>query len=149
MSVVKYIYIAEVMGGQMTDMPQVEAIAGVGLKGDRYADASGEAAPETQITLIQHEHITAFVDSTGLDLPPDAPRRNLVTEGVNLNPLCGKQFRVGEVVLEGIELCEPCASLMKRTYPEVLKFFVHKGGLRARIIKGGQIQVGDAIEICS
>jgi MOSC domain-containing protein YiiM len=68
-----------------------------------------------------------------------------VTRGIRLNDLCGKRFKVGAAILEGIELCEPCGLFAKRTRPEILKFFVRKGGLRARIVGGGEIRVGDTI----
>jgi MOSC domain-containing protein YiiM len=74
------------------------------------------------------------------------PRRNIVTRGIALNDLCGKTFRVGGVTCEGIELCEPCSLFAKRTRREVLKFFLHRGGLRTRIVEGGGIRVGDHVE---
>jgi MOSC domain-containing protein YiiM len=72
-------------------------------------------------------------------------RRNIVTRGVRLNDLCGKRFRVGEAVFEGLELCEPCTLLAKRTHREVLRFLRGNGGLRARIVRTGVIRVGDSI----
>jgi MOSC domain-containing protein YiiM len=64
------------------------------------------------------------------------PRRNLVTRGVDLNALVGKRFYVGECELAGIELCEPCAIWAKNIHKEVVRFFVHRGGLNARIVVG-------------
>ena len=78
-------------------------------------------------------------------LTPEQPRRNIVTRGVNLNALCGKRFRIAAAVFEGLELCEPCSLFAKRTHREILKFFVGKGGLRARIVAGGRIHVGDRV----
>jgi MOSC domain-containing protein YiiM len=78
-------------------------------------------------------------------LAPHEPRRNLVTVGVRLNELCGVRFSIGEAELEGRELCEPCSLFAKRTHPEVVRFFVHRGGLRCRIVRGGHIRVGDAV----
>ncbi|MCX9157688.1 MOSC domain-containing protein [Niveibacterium sp. 24ML] len=129
----------------MNSVQQVDAVAGCGLRGDRYFKPDGNADPASQITLIERECIDAFVAETGLALSHDQPRRNLVTEGVRLNDLCGKRFRVGDVELEGIELCEPCSTFAQRTYRQVVKTFVGKGGLRARIVTSGTINVGDAI----
>lgn len=129
----------------MISLDEVEAFREEGLRGDRYADASLRKSPDYQITLIEIENIEAFVRTSGLALAPHEPRRNLVTSGVNLNVLVNKRFFVGEVELEGLELCEPCATFAKHTHLEVVSFFVHKGGLRARIIRGGVIRVGDPV----
>jgi MOSC domain-containing protein YiiM len=127
----------------------VEAIADRGLIGDRYMDAHLRRSGDYQITLIEVEQIEAFTSHTGLQLSPEAPRRNVVTREVALNDFLGQRFRVGEVLLEGLKLCEPCTLFRDRTYPEVLRFFVHRGGLRARILSGGVIRRGDPIQIAS
>ncbi|MHB8473865.1 MAG: GNAT family N-acetyltransferase [Gammaproteobacteria bacterium] len=129
----------------MASLSEVEALSDSGLRGDRYADASLRKSPDYQVTLIEIENIEAFARASGLFLALYGPRRNLVTSGVNLNDLCSKRFFVGEVELEGLEFCEPCATFAKYTHPEVVRFFVHKGGLRARIIRGGVIRVGDPV----
>jgi MOSC domain-containing protein YiiM len=129
----------------MQPVSRVEAVTESGLIGDRYADASIRRGPDYQLTLIELENIRAFEEATGHVLSADAPRRNIVTSGITLNALVGKRFRVGQVLAEGLELCEPCSLFRKRTYPETLRFFVGKGGLRARIAAGGVIAVGDSI----
>ena len=120
-------------------------LANQGLRGDRYADPKLRRSPDYQVTLIELENIEAFTEATGLALTPEMPRRNIVTLGVRLNDLCGKRFKVGDAVFEGLELCEPCSLFAKRTHREVLKFLDGKGGLRARILSGGQIRVGDFV----
>ena len=129
----------------MTSVASVEASTDGGLSGDRYAEAKNRRAPDYQVTLIELENIEAFVAETGLALTPGQPRRNIVTSGVNLNLLCGKRFKIAAVVFEGLELCEPCSLFAKSTHREILKFFVGKGGLRARIVAGGGIHVGDRV----
>ncbi len=104
------IFIAPRCGEPMLALTAVEAITECGLRGDRHAHPAHHQAPENQLTLIELEHIQAFSQASGLALTPDQPRRNLVTLGVDLNALCGKRFRIGEVALEGLELCEPCAT---------------------------------------
>lgn len=145
MGIVRYIFIAPARGAPMLELAQAEAFADVGLRGDRYEDAANREAPDYQITLIELENIQAFVEATGLPLAPQAPRRNLVTSGVRLNELCGQRFRVGEVELEGLDLCEPCSLFGQRTYSQAVRFFVKRGGLRCRIVKGGVLRVGDEI----
>jgi len=129
----------------MQSLASARAIRDCGLEGDRYSDAAIRKGPDYQLTLIELENILAFTSATGLKLNPDAPRRNIVTTEVRLNALVGRVFRVGEAMAEGIELCEPCSLFKRRTHAEALRFFVGKGGLRARILTGGQISVGDPI----
>lgn len=145
MGTIRHIYIAPVRGAPMAELAQVEAIAGCGLRGDRYADAANRESPDYQLTLIELENIEAYVEASGQPMALHEPRRNLVTSGVRLNELCGRVFRVGEVELEGLDLCEPCALFGERTRFEAVRFFVHRGGLRCRILKGGMVQQGDAV----
>jgi MOSC domain-containing protein YiiM len=121
----------------------VEALANEGLQGDRYSVARNRGGADYQVTLIELENIEAFSAATGLALTPGMPRRNIVTRGIRLNDLLGKRFRIGGALLEGMELCEPCTLFARNTYPQVLEFFPGKGGLRARIVEGGQVRVGD------
>jgi MOSC domain-containing protein YiiM len=129
----------------MQSLSLAEAVTESGLVGDRYADASIRRGPDYQLTLIELENIRAFEEATGHVLSADAPRRNIVTSGIALNALVGHRFRLGPVLAEGLELCEPCSLFKKRTFSEALRFFVGKGGLRARIAAGGVIAVGDSI----
>jgi MOSC domain-containing protein YiiM len=69
-----------------------------------------------------------------------------VTHGIRLNDLVGVEFRVGEVRLRGICLCEPCTHLAKLSFPETLEGLAHKGGLRAQILSAGKMRVGDRVE---
>src|SRR5688572_29217182 len=146
MSTVVHIFVASKRGAPMSAQQSVEALTGAGLTGDRYSEAKNRRSPDYQVTFIELENIEAFTQATGLPLTPDMPRRNIITSGIRLNGLCGKRFRVGGARFEGLELCEPCSLFAKRTHRDVLPFFVGKGGLRARIVSGGEIRVGDTIE---
>ena len=140
------IYTAPTRGAAMAPQEAVTAIADQGLVGDRYEAPKNRRGADYQLTLIEMENIEAYVNEVDGTFTPDMPRRNIVTRGIALNDLCGKTFRVGGVLCEGIELCEPCSLFAKRTRREVLKFFLHRGGLRARIVEGGEIRVGDHVE---
>lgn len=113
-------------------------VADRGLAGDRYAD-SGD------ITLIEAEALEALRAETGIALSHEESRRQVLTRGIGLNALVGKRFRVGGVECVGVELCEPCNYLQSLTYPGVLRGMVHRAGLRADIVSGGRIAVGDAV----
>ncbi len=144
--VVRHLFIAPRKGLPMAARAYVEAVEGAGLEGDRYAEpvSRGEAG-RREVTLIEMERVEDFNREFGLALKPAGPRRNIVTSGVRLNDLVGRRFSVGEATLEGMELCEPCRKFARPTYPQVLRAFRGKGGLRARIVAGGGIRVGDAI----
>lgn len=145
MSAVAHIFVAPAKRAPARAVASVEALANQGLRGDRYAESKNRRGPDYQVTLIELEHIEGFVAATSLAMAPGMPRRNIVTTGVRLNVLVGQRFRVGTAVFEGIELCEPCGVLAKVTHREALQYFVGKGGLRARIVSGGEIRVGDPI----
>jgi MOSC domain-containing protein YiiM len=130
----------------MQSVEEVRAIPGRGLEGDRYFDNKGRG-PEVkrELTLIEAEAIEAFKSEMGVDYRLGDSRRNLVTRGVPLNHLVGKEFWVGEVKARGIMLCEPCAHLQKLTLKQVLPGLVHRAGLRAQILTEGTIRVGATV----
>lgn len=135
----------------MTSLSEVRAIPGRGLEGDRYSVGLGTFSPKSQkpdyeITLIEQEAIEAFAQTSSLPFSSFQARRNIVTEGVGLNDLVGKEFFIGEVRICGVRLCEPCTYLAKISFPETLRGLVHKGGLRAQILSEGILRVGDAIQ---
>lgn len=136
----------------MKAVRECHAIAGRGLEGDRYFLNIGTFSPNPQkpdfeVTLIEKECIESFAKETGLPFAARDARRNIVTEGVRLNDLVGAAFTLGDVLLEGIRLCEPCTHLARVSYPETLAGLVHKGGLRARIARGGIVRVGGEIRV--
>ena len=142
---VLHIFTAPERGAAMVSSQRVMVHQGRGIEGDRYFKASNRKGPDYQLTLVEIENITAFNSEYGTSLSPDAPRRNLVTAGVRLNELCGQQFKVGSLLLEGLELCEPCRLFQVRTDPRALEFFMGKGGLRTRVLSGGVLEVGASI----
>jgi MOSC domain-containing protein YiiM len=127
---------------------RVRAVAGRGLEGDRYFYDGEGMQPERdrELTLIALEALDALADEHGIELTAAESRRQVATRGIDLNALEGKRFRVGAIACEGIELCEPCNHLQGLTQPGVLRGLVHRGGLRAAILAGGEIAVGDLVE---
>ena len=146
------ILIADSPSSPMTPRPQARAVPGFGLEGDRYFSGTGTFSPDPrkpdfELTLIESEKIEAFSRESGLPFTAALARRNLVTEGIDLNALVGREFQIGEVRVLGIRLCEPCNYLAKTTFPQTLKGLVHKGGLRAQILTEGVLRPGDPIRI--
>jgi MOSC domain-containing protein YiiM len=124
---------------------RVEVLAGQGPRGDRKFAAQPVERNGKDLTLIEAEALEAFTAETGIELSHEESRRNVLTRGVRLNELVGRRFRVGEVECDGVVLNEPCAHLESLTRPGVLKGLVHRGGLRANVVRGGTIAVGDAV----
>lgn len=148
--VVELIAISEEAEGPMMVIPSAEALAGRGLRGDRYARGAGTFSDPNgrgyDLTLVEAEALEELADD-GIDLAPSEARRNLVVRGIALDDLVGKRFRVGGVECFGQRRCEPCAHLEKLTRPGVLRGLVHRGGLRADVLSDGKIRVGDRVEV--
>jgi MOSC domain-containing protein YiiM len=121
---------------------------GRGLDGDRYATGDGtfsQAGRHGQdVTLIEAENLEHLAGQ-GVTLSPADARRNVVTRGVRLEGLVGRCFAIGDVVLHGARLAEPCAHLQRLTRPGVLRGLVHRGGIRADVLAGGELHLGDPI----
>jgi MOSC domain-containing protein YiiM len=145
---VEAIHIADSAGTVVRPVDEIRAVAGVGLEGDRYADGRGhyqDGRVSRDLTLIEAEAVEALVLEHGIALEPGETRRNVTTRGVGLNSLVGRRFLVGEVLCLGTRLCEPCRYLADLTGKPLLRALVHRGGLRADILRGGLIRVGDQL----
>jgi len=142
------IHIASAAQAPMRAVDHVEAIPGVGLEGDRYALKLGtfyRPEPAFELTLIEAEAIEAIQREYKIDLAAGEARRNVVTRGVPLNHLVGREFTIGGVRIRGIRLCEPCSHLEAITGLPVIQGLRHRGGLRAQILTPGLIRVGAAV----
>jgi MOSC domain-containing protein YiiM len=124
-----------------SELPQpVDAVEvnAEGVIGDRYGKAR-------DLTLIEAEALEGLREDTGIELSAAESRRQVLTRGIRLNDLVAQHFLVGDVECVGQELCEPCNHLQGLTQQGVLRGLVHRGGLRADIISGGRIAVGDEV----
>lgn len=146
---VEAIHIVREAARPLEAVPEVRAVPGRGLEGDRYFHRAGTYSNHPgsgrEVTLIEAEAIEAVARESGIALARGASRRNITTRGVPLNHLVGRRFRVGDVLLEGTRLCEPCTHLEGLTQNGILAALVHRGGLRTQILTGGTIRVGDPI----
>jgi len=142
--IVTAIVLAPAAEAPLRSVEHAHAIAGRGLLGDRYAERAGTFSPDgghgRDLTLVAAE----VLEEVGLE-PIDA-RRNLIVRGVDLDALRGRRFRVGAVQCLGQRRCEPCAHLERLTRPGVLRALAHRGGLRADVLRGGDLRVGDPVE---
>ena len=135
---------------KLVSVHEIRAVAGEGLEGDRYYKKIGTFSNKPgggrQITLIELESLEALKRDLKIELEPAQTRRNIVTRDVPLNHLVGQRLLLGrEVMLQGVRLCEPCDHLENLTFKGLSEGLLHRGGLRADIIRGGTIRVGDPI----
>jgi MOSC domain-containing protein YiiM len=140
---VEAIFIAAERGERPHPVDAVTAVAGKGLMGNRYFDTG---RPEQELTLIEAEQLERVAAVDGLQIDAAATGRNILTRGVDLNALVGRLFRVGPLECRGIELCEPCTTMESNTVPGAIKALVHRAGLNAEILVGGEVRPGDAVE---
>ncbi len=138
------ICVCSLAGEKMHHVQEVEAIAGAGLKGDRYCIGEGSfnkgKQGKRQVTLING----LFFENSGFTFAES--RRNIITRDVELMWLIGKEFQVGTARLRGLKYCDPCERPSKLSGQEGFKeSFFDRGGLVAEVIEGGIIRVGDTI----
>jgi MOSC domain-containing protein YiiM len=148
---VEAIHLASDRGRPTASIGSVRAIPGVGLEGDRYARGRGTwgrrgtRGPGRDLTLIEAEEVERLALDFGIELAAGESRRNVTTRGVRLNELVGRRFRIGDVVCEGVRLCEPCTYLEDVTGKPLREPLLHRAGLRADIVTSGIIAVGNPI----
>lgn len=140
------LFVAHGAGAAIESRESVVLIAGVGVEGDRYAEGSGYWSdsrwPDQELTLVDADVADA------LGVAPGALRRNVAMRGIVVDVLIGRRAAIGQAVIEGVRPCDPCAHIAELNHrPGLLRALVGRGGLRARILKGGLVAVGDAIEL--
>ena len=144
------LHVASGAAEPMRSVPEVRAVPGRGLEGDRYFAGQGtysaRSGPHREVTLIELEALEAIQREAGIALGLAAHRRNLVTRGVPLNHLVDREFYVGSVRLRGIKLCEPCLHMERLSaQPGACAALVHRGGLNAQVLSEGVVRVGDPV----
>ena len=156
--IVVSIHVAREASAPMQSIAEVRAFPGRGLEGDRYFTGKGHYSKTSshggrEVTLIEIETLEALFrgvlnaagERLGIKLTAADTRRNIATSGVPLNHLVDREFCVGMVLMRGTRLCEPCKYLEDLTQLGVLSGLIHRGGLRAQILSGGIIRVGDIV----
>ncbi len=145
----------------MREVSSVKAIKDVGLEGDRYALGKGtfSRTKEAVVASLRGSPTPRHATFVGIEaiaeanqtlitpFTPEETRRNILTEGIDLNSLVGQAFAIGEARFWGFEPCDPC------NHPNKLsgkigftQAFDTRGGLRAAIMSDGFITVGDEIK---
>ena len=146
MSKVIFIGISSLKGGFIKEMGSVDAVKGKGLLNDRKMRENNDK--KSQLTLIEIESINYYNKVSKSSIKPLNFRRNIVTEGIELNKLINKEFSIGTVKVKGHELCHPCKYLQEFLgQKNLVKEVIKKGGLRCEILSSGKIFVNDIIKI--
>ena len=137
--------ITDAKGREIYSVNKVKTLKGKGLINDRKLRDDNKK--DKQITLIEIENINYFNKLSNALIPSASFRRNLVTEGIKLNNLVGKEFHVGNVKLKAHDLCRPCKFLQDHlAQKNLIKELLLKGGLRCEVLSNGYIYIGDLIK---
>ena len=146
MSKVFKIGITEINNKSINEVDSIKVVLNKGILGDRHYKDFND--PYCQLSLIEAENIDYYNLKFGLNISYVNFRRNIVTKGVQLNDLVGKKFSIGNVKVEGIDLCRPCRHLTEvLNQSNIIKEFLRRGGLRCQILSSSEIHVGDEIKI--
>jgi MOSC domain-containing protein YiiM len=127
-------------------IPATVALARIGLADDRLGQR-GEAELSTrQVTLIQAEHLPVIASLARIGpIDPIGLRRNLVIAGINLLALKNARLRIGEALLEIVGPCQPCSRMEETLGAGGYAAMRGHGGMTARVLETGPLQVGDAV----
>ncbi len=148
MATVEHIYITAKKRGPISEVDSASLEAGKGIVGDRYHSLAQQhmdqnsAVPSNHISFVAKEELDQFLRDNSSDLNYGDFRRSIVTAGIDLNALVGKQFKVGDAICFGAELCEPCSFLAGSVHCAMLPGLINRGGLRATVISSGTITKG-------
>ena len=138
--------ISKKKGQQINEINSIDVMSGKGIIGDRhYQDTNDNRG---QITLIEKENIDYYNNKFKTKIPYIDFRRNIITEGVELNNLIKKKIEIGTVKILPYELCKPCLHLEQMIKKrDIIKEFLRRGGLRCEVLVSGKIKRNDKIKI--
>ena len=136
--------ISENKSKKIINVNKVVAIKGKGLVGEKHFMVNNKK--RSQITLIEIENINHYNKITGTQFPAINFLRNIVTKGIRLNVLVGKEFLIGEVKVKAHDLCRPCKNLQESFQKNnTVEELLYTGGLRCEILSSGKIFINDQI----
>ena len=131
---------------KIDNVESIEVVKDKGIVGDRHFQEFND--PYNQLSLIESENIDYYNNKYKLNIPYIDFRRNIVTKGIGLNDLIGKKIQIGDVLIEGIDLCRPCKHLCEKLNKDnIIKEFLRRGGLRCRILSSSNININDEIKV--
>lgn len=146
------IFVAPSKHAEQIAVDSVQVKTGKGIVGDRFYGFR-QTQRGRNLTLVEMEKITEFNQQYQQDIALNATRRNMITQGIRLNELVGKQFYIGDVLCEGVELCEPCGVMVRSlacaglSKTQVMNAFAHKAGIRVEVLSDGIVNIGDDVSL--
>jgi MOSC domain-containing protein YiiM len=150
---VENIFITKTRREQPHEIEAAKLEAGKGIVGDRYHEraleflAMGDQVPSNHISVISKEELAGFLERNNAEIDYADFRRNVLTSGIDLRELIGRQFKLGSALCQGIEDCDPCVFLAATVHRSVLPEMKEKAGLRAIILEDGDLKIGDTITL--
>jgi MOSC domain-containing protein YiiM len=146
MSKVYKLGITKINNQIINNVESIDVAKDKGIVGDRHFQEFND--PYNQLSLIESENIDYYNNKYKLNIPYIDFRRNIVTKGIELNYLIGKKIQIGDVLIEGIDLCRPCKHLSEKLNQDnIIKEFLRRGGLRCRILSSSNININDEIKV--
>ena len=146
MSKVIRLGIAKNNNQKIQEVIEIKLLFGKGVVGDRHFHENNDV--RSQVTLIESENIDYYNNKFKTDYSYIDFRRNIVTKGIQLNDLVGKKLLIGNVEVQGHDLCRPCKNLEETLKgQDVIKEFLKRGGLRCEILYSGTVIIGDEIKV--
>jgi MOSC domain-containing protein YiiM len=148
--VVDEIYVTAKGSAKMERVEEARTIEGCGIEGDRYCEGTGfwtRFGDVCQVTLIEGEHLDYIEDELGIRVKNGEHRRNIITRGIRLDEMRRKRFRIGQAILEYDRPRPPCRHVQELSEPGMTRALKGRGGICARVVKGGRIRAQDVIEV--
>ena len=148
--VVDEIYVTAKGSAKMERVEEARTIEGCGIEGDRYCEGTGfwtRFGDVCQVTLIEGEHLDYIEDELGIRVKNGEHRRNIITRGIRLDEMRRKRFRIGQAILEYDRPRPPCRHVQELSEPGMTRALKGRGGICARVVKGGWIRAQDVIEV--
>ena len=122
--------------GRSEARERVRAIQSQGLEGCAHANP-----PRREVLLASQEHLDA------LGVEPGAIRENVTVAGADVHSWpVGQRVKVGGALLEITMVCDPCHR-MDELRPGLRTLLDGKRGMLAHVVEGGEIALGDEIEL--
>ena len=124
----------------MIEVTQLQLVAGQGIQGDRFFGFKEDY--KGQVTFFEEEIYQALCARFQIrDRPSSVFRRNIITEGQDLNALIGREFEIQGVRFLGMAECSPCHWMDEAFHPGAEAALKNHGGLRAKILTDGVLRV--------